>query len=66
MTGMVQLSYCAASTRNTNTSDRLKMIGARLPAFSCWKTIPVHSWPYPSGSACSATSSMALTAWPEL
>ncbi len=47
--GSSTLSYCAASSRNTNTTARLNAITAVLPAtFSC-KAISVHSKPKPDG-----------------
>jgi hypothetical protein len=35
-TGSVRLSYCAASTRNTNTTASTKAKVAVLPALLCW------------------------------
>jgi hypothetical protein len=41
--GRVTLSYCAASTRNTNTTASTKAKAAVLPARICWKASVVHS-----------------------
>ena len=48
--GSVRLSYCAARTRNTNTTASTKANIAVLPALICWKASVVHSLAKPSGS----------------
>ena len=62
--GSSQLSYSAASSRNTNVTANPKAIIAVLPAsFSC-SAISVHSKPKPCGSRCLAIISIAAIAWP--
>ena len=41
--GMVRLSYWAASTRNTNTTASPNAKPDVLPALSCWNARVVHS-----------------------
>ena len=41
--GSVRLSYCAASTRNTNVTASAKAKIAVLPARNCWNASVVHS-----------------------
>ena len=41
--GSDQLSYWAASTKNTVTTARAKIHMAVLPACNSWKAISVHS-----------------------
>ena len=45
--GSDQLSYWAASTRNTNTtaSGKTSLVSRSLPARICWKVSSVHSKP---------------------
>ena len=62
--GSVRLSYCAASTRNTNTTARMKANIAVLPALICWKASDVHSVAKPGGSVSAATLSMIAIACP--
>ena len=56
--GSVRLSYCAASTRNTNTTASTKANMAVLPALICWNASEVHSVAKPSGSDSAASLSM--------
>ena len=61
--GSRMLSYCAASSRNTNTTASVNATVAVLPAtFSC-SAISVHSKPKPVGRLA-AIFSMAAIAWP--
>ncbi|CAM4246336.1 hypothetical protein COSO111634_35820 [Corallococcus soli] len=41
--GRAKLSYCAASTRKTNTMPSAKMTSTVLPALFCSRDRPVHS-----------------------
>ena len=62
--GSVQLSYCAASSRKTNTTEAAKISRPELPAsFSC-SASSVHSKPKPGGSVSAAIFSIAAIAWP--
>ena len=62
--GSVRLSYCAARTRNTNTTASTKANIAVLPALICWKASVVHSVAKPSGRVSAASLSMMAIAWP--
>ncbi len=64
--GSDQLSYCAASTRNTSTAPIAKTKGAVFPARICCRVSSVHSNPIDGGSSFRASSSMIPMAWPEL
>ena len=64
--GSRQLSYWAASTRNTKTTARKKKYIAELPAWSCRNARSVHSVAIDRGSSLSAISCIKETAWPEL
>ena len=63
--GSDQLSYCAASTRKTNSTESAKMKIAVLPVARSWKASSVHSKPMPCGSACRASCSIASSAVPD-
>ena len=47
--GSFQLSYCAASTRNTNRAAAPNTSIVGVPFCCCWKAISVHSKPMPGG-----------------
>ena len=64
--GSDQLSYCAASTRKTRTTARMKANMAVLPVWSCKSASSVHCGRIAWGSSCSTSFSMASIAWPEL
>ena len=64
--GSRQLSYWAASTRNTKITARKKKYIAEFPAWSCKKARSVHSVAIDRGSSLSAISCIRETAWPEL
>src|SRR5262249_22696287 len=66
--GSDQLSYCAASTRKTNSTDIGKMNGliGSLAASISWKVSSVHSMLIDDGSSRLASESMILMASPEL
>src|SRR5207302_5109551 len=60
--GILQLSYRATRRRNTSTrASTNARTCAPLASFS-WSASPVHSYPYPAGSAVLATASMAVMA----
>jgi hypothetical protein len=63
--GSDQLSYCAASTRKTNTTARAKKNIAVLPAWSWRKARSVHSEPIERGSSFLTISCIRATAWQE-
>src|ERR1043166_5193778 len=66
--GNDKLSYCAARTRNTNTTDSGKIYGliGSLAASISWKLSSVHSIPIDVGSSCLASAFMMRMASPEL
>ena len=66
LSGSDQLSYCAASTRKTSSTQSGKTNTAELPARICWYVSSVHSYFMPGGSELAAIASMAASAWPEL
>src|SRR3954462_10633069 len=47
--GIFQLSYCAASTRNTNSAEAPKIAAVGMPFFDCWYARSVHSKVIPGG-----------------
>ncbi len=53
--GITQLSYNAASTRNTSSKATGNTTSAALPWLTCWKLRSVHSISIPGGSALAAT-----------
>src|SRR5262245_27244083 len=64
--GSDQLSYWAASTRNTSTTANSKTPKAVLPVCNCNNPNSVHSCRI-DHSGCSTTiSSISSIAWPEL
>ena len=64
--GSDQLSYCAARTRKTRTTARVKANMAVLPVWSCKSASSVHCGRIACGSSCWTSFSMATIAWPEL
>ena len=64
--GLVQLSYWAASTRNTRMMASAKITIASEPTCFSWNDMPVHSKPMVAGSFCRASCSIKLRACPEL
>ena len=66
--GSAQLSYCAASTRNTNTtaSGKIRLFQTFLAASTWMKLISVHSKFMPCGSVCLASRSISMMPSPEL
>ena len=63
--GSVQLSYCAARTRKTNSTESAKMKSAVLPVSFCCSASSVHSNDMPGGKAAVARPSIRSSAWPE-
>src|SRR5437868_9176398 len=66
--GSDQLSYCAARTRKTNSTDSGKMKGlmGSLAASNSWKVSSVHSKSMDDGSSVFFSDSMMRMASPEL
>src|SRR5580658_6028269 len=64
--GSDQLSYCAASTRNTSTTARVNAYIAVEPVCCCKSASSVHSERMACGKEDSVSCSIALIAWPEL
>ena len=64
--GSDQLSYCAASTRKTRTTARMKANMAVEPVWSCNSASSVHCGRMACGSSFWTSFSMASIAWPEL
>ncbi len=60
--GKVQLSYCAASTRNTSSTHSGNTIIIVLPARISWNVSSVHSYVIPFGSTSCAIRSIAACA----
>ena len=63
--GSDQLSYCAASTRKTNSTESAKMYTAVLPVCRSWNASSVHSKPMLGERLCRIRVSMASSASPE-
>ena len=64
--GSVQLSYWAASTRNTRTHGQDEQDHGRVAGAGWRKEISVHSYAMACGSSCCASFCMASMASPEL
>src|SRR5437660_141126 len=64
--GSDQLSYCAASTRNTNTTASAKTKVTVLPAWSCRYVSSVQSNAIDRGNSLPAISCIRATPCPEL
>ncbi len=64
--GSDQLSYCAASTRNTSTTASVNAYIAVEPVCCCKSASSVHSDRMACGSLGSTSCSIASIAWPEL
>ena len=62
--GSTQLSYWAASARNTNTMASANTNSAVLPVMRSCKAISVHSKPWPGSSTLAARFSITLSDWP--
>ena len=62
--GRFQLSYCAASTRNTNRAAAPNTSRDEVPGCCCWNASSVHSKPMPGGSTSRASSSIRCSAVP--
>jgi hypothetical protein len=62
--GKNRLSYFAASTRNTNSTQIGNTRIAVLPAISCWKVSSVHSNAMPLGRVSARMRVIACCAWP--
>ncbi|MCY1243708.1 hypothetical protein D9M72_567340 [compost metagenome] len=62
--GSTQLSYWAASARNTKTTDSAKMNTAVLPVWRSWKASSVHSKVVPCGRIWAASASILSRAVP--
>ena len=60
--GSVQLSYCAASSRKTKTTDSRRRSARCRPPDVSWNASSVHSKPKPSGSFSAAMRSIASSA----
>ncbi len=63
--GSDQLSYWAASARNANSTERMKMKIAVSPVERSWKASSVHSKLMPWGMIWAASFSMMSSASPE-